>query len=168
MSEEFADFAIWLALNSGNPSKASSTVKIENSSQIQLDYCVPQLWVKKRTDLTGVQETEGVHPDTGPAGGFVELQITINRGASSPVFLKTLLEFFGTQLTDSDFKRGRLGLENDDNPELDLVPVGTGADRIGYKLVQFALINPVDYKSKQIYRILLQFGGSVLNLPVFA
>ncbi len=163
MSEEFADFALWYALSLGSPSKASSTVKIESSAQIQLDYCVPQLWVKKRTDLTGVQETENVHPDTGPAGGFVEVQITLDRGTSSPTFLKTLLEFYGTQLTDSDFKRGRLGLENADNPELDLVPSAT----IGYKMVQFALINPVDYKSKQIYRILLQFGGDALSLPVF-
>ncbi len=168
MSEEFGDFAIWFALSVGSPDKASATVKIESSATIQLDYCVPQLWVKKRTDLTGVQETENVHPDTGPAGGFVELQITIDRGVSTPEFLKTLLRFYGTQLTDSDFKRGRLGLENDDNPELDLVPVGTGSDRIGYKMVQFALINPVDYKSKQIYRILLQFGGDTLTLPVFS
>ena len=55
MSEEFADFALWYALSIGSPSKSSSTVKIESSSTIQLDYCVPQLWVKKRTDLTGVQ-----------------------------------------------------------------------------------------------------------------
>jgi len=35
-------------------------------------------------------------------------------------------------------------------------------------MVQFALINPIDYKSKQIYRILLQFGGDTLTLPVFS
>ena len=163
MSEEFADFAIWYALSVGDPSKASSTVKIESSSTIQLDYCVPQLWVKKRTDLTGVQETENVHPDTGPAGGFVELQVTLDRGTALPEFLKTLLRWYGTQNTNSDFKRGFLGLENDDNPALDLVPSAT----IGYRLLQFGVISPIDFKAKQTYRILLQFGGSALSLPVF-
>lgn len=163
MSEEFADFAIWQALSLAQPDKASSVNKIESSATIRLDYCIPQLWTKKRTDITGVQEVEDVHPDTGPAGGFVELQVNLDRGSATPVFLKTLLSYYGKQNTDSDFKRGFLGLENSDNPELDLVPSAT----IGYRLIQFGMINPIDFKAKQIYRILLQFGGSALQLPVF-
>ena len=163
MSEEFTNFAIWQALSLAQPSKADSTVKIESSSDIRLDYGIPQLWTKRRTDITGVQETEDVHPDTGPAGGFVELQVTIDRGVSLPEFLKTLLRWYGTQNTNSDFKRGFLGLENADNPALDLVPSAT----IGYRLIQFGIISPIDYKGKQTYRILLQFGGSALSLPVF-
>jgi len=163
MSQEFSDFAIWQAASLGDPSKATSTVKIESSSTIRLDYGIPSQWTKKRTDLTGVQEDEDVHPDTGPAGGFVELQVTIDRGASLPVFLKTLLTWYGTQNTNSDFKRGFLGLENADNPALDLVPSAT----IGYRLIQFGVINPIDFKAKQTYRILLQFGGRALSLPVF-
>jgi len=163
MSEEFADFAIWYSLSLALPGKTDATIKIESSTTIRLDYCVPQLWSKKRTDLTGVQETEDVHPDTGPAGGFVELQVTLDRGAALPVFLKTLLNFYGLQNTDSDFRRGRIGLENSDNPGLDLVPSAT----IGYRMIQFSLINPIDFKAKQIYRILLQFGGDALSLPVF-
>jgi len=164
MSEEFADFAIWQALSLALPSKASATFKIESSSTIRLDYCVPSSWTKKRTDLTGVQETEDVHPDTGPAAGLVELQITLDRGVTLPLFLKTLLRWYGTQNTNSDFKRGFLGLENADNPALDLVPSAT----IGYRLLQFGVISPVDFKAKQTYRLLLQFGGSALSLPIFS
>ncbi len=163
MSEEFTDFAIWQALSLADPSKAGATFKIESSTTIRLDYCIPSAWTKKRTDLTGVQETEDVHPDTGPAAGLVELQITLDRGVSLPEFLKTLLRWYGTQNTNSDFKRGILGLENSDNPALDLVPSAT----IGYRLLQFGVISPVDFKAKQTYRVLLQFGGSALSLPVF-
>jgi len=163
LSEEYTNFAIWQAASLGDPSKAGATFKIESSATIRLDYGIPSLWTKKRTDLTGVQEDEDVHPDTGPAGGFVELQVTIDRGASLPVFLKTLLRWYGTQNTNSDFKRGFLGLENADNPALDLVPSAT----IGYRLIQFGILSPIDYKGKQTYRILLQFGGSALSLPVF-
>ena len=164
MSEEFADFAIWQALSLAQPAKADAAIKIESSDTIRLDYCVPLSWTKKRTDLTGVQETEDVHPDTGPAGGLVELQITLDRGVSLPLFLKTLLRWYGTQNTNADFKRGFLGLENADNPALDLEPDAT----IGYRLLQFGVISPVDFKAKQTYRVLLQFGGSALSLPIFS
>ena len=164
MSEEFADFAIWQALSLAQPAKADAAIKIESSDTIRLDYCVPLSWTKKRTDLTGVQETEDVHPDTGPAGGLVELQITLDRGVSLPLFLKTLLRWYGTQNTNSDFKRGFLGLENADNPALDLVP----SETIGYRLLQYGVISPVDFKAKQTYRVLLQFGGSALSLPIFS
>ena len=163
MSEEFADVAIWQAASLIDPSLVGATYKIENSAQIHLHYCIPKRWDKKLTDVTGVQSDEDVHPDTGPAGGFVELQIQLDRSASSPEFLKTLLRWYGTQNTDSDFKRGFLGLSNDDNPELDLVP----AALLGYRIVHFGQIDPVDFKSRQIYQILLQFGGPALSLPVF-
>ena len=163
MSEEFADFAIWQAASLADPSKAGATFKIESSDTIRFDYCVPSSWTKKRTDPTGVQGTEDVQPDTGPAGGLVELQVTLDRGASLPEFLKTLLRWYGTQNTNSDFRRGFLGLENADNPALDLVPSAT----IGYRLLQYGVISPVDFKAKQTYRVLLQFGGSALSLPIF-
>jgi len=163
MSQEFADFAIWQAASLLDPSLGGATYKIESSTQIQLDYCIPKRFDKKITDVTGVQNEEDVHPDTGPAGGFVELQVTIDRSASSPEFLKLLLRWYGSQNTDSDFNRGFLGLANDDNPELDLVP----AALLGYKLVHFGQIDPIDFKSRQRYQILLQFGGSALSLPVF-
>lgn len=163
MSEEFTNFAIWQALSLADPSKAGATFKIESSATIRLDYGIASQWTKRRTDITGTQEDEDVHPDTGPAGGFVELQVTLDRGVALPEFLKTLLRWYGTQNTNSDFKRGFLGLENSDNPALDLVPSAT----IGYRLIQFGQISPIDFKAKQTYRILLQFGGSALSLPVF-
>lgn len=163
MSEEFADFALWQAKTLIDPSLGNADFKIETSALIFLHYCVPKRWDKKITDVTGVQNEEDVHPDTGPAGGFVELQIQLDRSASTPEFLKTLLRWYGTQNTDSDFKRGFLGLANDDNPELDLVP----AALLGYKLVHFGQIDPIGFKARQLYQILLQFGGRALDLPVF-
>lgn len=163
MSEAFADFAIWQAASLGNPSLAGATFKIQNSAQIHLDYCILKNFDKKRTDVTGVQSDVDVHPDTGPAGFFVQLQITIDRGASSPELLKTLMRWYGTQNTNSDFNRGFLGLETDDNTELELVP----AANLGYKLVHSSQIDPVDFKARQIYQIILQLGGRVLDMPVF-
>jgi len=165
MTEAFEVLQIWQAVSLASPDFVSSTIKFENDSQIKLDYCIPQLWVKKRTDTTGVQDEQDVHPDTGPAGGFVEIQFTVDRSSVlTQDFLKVLLTWYGTQNTNSDFRRGFLGLTNGDNPQLDItLPNAT----LGYRLVQFQEIDPIDFQSRQIYKILLQFGGKVLDLPVF-
>ncbi len=164
MSESFADFAIWQAASIADPSLGNSIIKIENTSNIQLTYCVLKSFDKKITDVTGVQSETDVHPDTGPSGLFVELQIQLDRSISSQTFLETLLRWYGTQNTNSDFNRGFLGLENDDNPELDLVP----AANLGYKIVRVESIDPIDFKSRQRYRIILQLGGRTLDMPIFA
>ena len=148
MSEEFATFTI--AQQGGSLSISTDT------SGIHLDYCIPQNFSKKRTDVTGVQSEVDVHPDTGPAGAFVELQITIDRSVSDVTMLSTLIAWYATQNTNSTYKRGFLSLSNTDNPELNLT---TATSAAGYKLVQFQQLNPVDFKGRQIFRILLQFSG---------
>lgn len=163
MSEAFADFAIWQAASIADPSLNGSTIKIVDTSDIQLSYCILKSFDKKRTDITGVQSEVDVHPDTGPSGLFVEIQIQIDRGLTSQTFLETLMRWYGTQNTNSDFNRGFLGLENDDNPELDLVP----AANLGYKIAHVEAIDPIDFKSRQRYRIILQLGGRTLDMPVF-
>lgn len=164
MSEEFSDFSLWQALSLAQPDEANAVFKISSSQAgILLDYCILKSLDKKRTDVTGVQSDVDVHPDTGPAGFFVELQITIDRKIVNSEILKTLTRWYGTLNTNSDFKRGFLGLENDDNPGLDLVP----AVNLGYRVIHASQIDPVDFKARQIYQIVLQFGGKVTDLPVF-
>ena len=166
MSQAFATFQLWQAASLASPSYAQQTNNLLKFSdiddpEIKVDYCVPSSWIKKRTDVTGVQNEQDVHPDTGPAGAFVEIQFTVDRSSNTPNILKTLIRWYGTQNTNSDFKRGFLGLTNSDNPELDLIPESL----LGYKLVQFQQINPIDFKARQIYRILLQLGGKAIDLP---
>lgn len=165
MSQEFATFQIWIATSLGSATfaLAASNKKFQNDSQILLDYCVPKEWAKKRTDTTGVQSDEDVHPDTGPAGAFVEIQFTVNRGSVlAQDFLTALIRMYGEQNTDSEFKRGFVGLINSDNPQLDIT---TPTATLGYRLIQYGQINPVDFKSRQIYRVLLQLGGKAIDLP---
>jgi hypothetical protein len=166
MVEDFDTIRIWQAkaLAPNNTyATADADRKFSNvdNPEIHLDYCIASNWSKKRTDTTGVQSEVDVHPDTGPAGGFVEIQLTIDRSIGGSTLLDTLLKWYGTINTDSDFRRGFIGLENTDNDELNLIPLPT----IGYRLVQFQQINPVDFQARQIYRILLQFGGLALDLP---
>jgi len=113
MSAEFATLQLWIADSLGSPGfgSAASNEKFENDAQIELDYCIPKQFVKKRTDVTGVQNEQDVHPDTGPAGALVEVQFTVDRSiAQVQDFLTALIRMYGTQLTDSDFRRGRIGL----------------------------------------------------------
>ena len=163
MVEAFEILQIWQADSLALPDFDDATIKFENDDQIKLDYCIPQLWAKKRTETTGVQDEQDVHPDTGPAGGFVEIQFTADR--STPLtqnFLSVLLKWYGTQNTNSDFKRGFLGLINTDNPQLDITEPQAF---LGYRLVQFQQINPLEFPARQIFRIQLQFGGKAINLP---
>ena len=164
MSAEFATLQIWIASGIGTPSfaQADANKKFQNDTQIQLEYCIPKQFVKKRTDVTGVQSDQDVHPDTGPAGGLIEIQFVVDR--SSVVvqdFLTALINFYGIQNTNSDFKRGFIGLTNSDNPQLNITP----SEFLGYKLVQFEQIDPIDFKARQIYRVLLQLGGKAIDLP---
>lgn len=131
--------------------------------KIHLDYCIPKNWSKKRTDVTGVQSDQPLHPDTGPAGGFVEIQLTVDRSVtSSEALLKSLIHWYGTQNTNSTLKRGFLSLTNTDNPPLDV----TASSTAGYRLIQFEQLDPIDYKARQVFRILIQFSGDTTKLGV--
>ena len=165
MSQEFATFQLWIAASLGSPTfgSADSDKKFENDSQIKLDYVIPKQFAKKRTDVTGVQSDQNVHPDTGPASALVELQFTVDRSnILSQDFLSTLIKMYGIQNTDSDFKRGFIGMTNSDNPQLN---IPSPSATLGYKMVQFEQIDPIDYKARQIYRVLIQLGGKAIDLP---
>ena len=165
MSEEFATFQLWIAKSLASPlfSGADADKKFENDSQIVLDYCIPKQFSKKRTDVTGVQSDQNVHPDTGPAAALVEVQFTVNRGSVLVQdFLSVLIKMYGIQNTDSDFRRGFIGMDNSDNPQLS---IPSPSATLGYKMVQFEQIDAIDFKSRQIYRVLLQLQGKAIDLP---
>ena len=164
MSESFSAFGLWQAASLTSPGLADATYKIQNSSTVKLVYCAPKSMDKKRTDVTGVQSDVNVHPDTGPAGLTVEIMLAIDRGAADQLSILTnLLRWYGTQNTNNVFKRGFLGLSSDDNNPLNVTPTAT----LGYKLIHAEQTNPVDYKSRQMFTILLQLGGRVLDMPIF-
>jgi len=167
MAEEFATFQLWQATSLALPGfgDALDTRKFQNTTTLKLDYCIPLKWSKKRTDTTGVQSEENVHPDTGPAGALVEIQFTVDRKvAPAPTaqnFLQTLILIYATQNTNSIFRRGFLGLVNTDNPELN---VTTPTAKLGYRLLEYGQIDPIDFKSRQKYRVLLQLEGKASTL----
>lgn len=164
MSEEYATLKLWQAPTPALNFFGSKVRGFETGAQIKLDYCIPFNWQKKRTDVTGVQSEEDVHPDTGPAGAFVDIQIVVDRSTdiAPDNFLTSLIKWYGTQNTNNIFKRGFLGLENEDNPELDALP----QTNLGYKLVSYGVIDPLDFKGRQVYKILLQLGGKANDLPI--
>jgi len=165
MSEEFATFQLWIAKSLASPlfSGADTDKRFQNDSQIVLDYCIPKQFSKKRTDVTGVQSDQNVHPDTGPAAALVEIQFTVDRGSVlTQDFLSTLIKMYGIQNTDSDFRRGFIGMSNSDNPQLS---IPSPSATLGYKMIQFEQIDPIDYKGRQIYRVLLQLQGKAIDLP---
>lgn len=168
MVEEFAKLQLWQAKSLVLPTfdNADDTRKFESNDILRLDYCIPLKWSKKRTDTTGVQSEENVHPDTGPAGALVEIQFTVDRkvalGENDQNFLQTLILIYATQNTNSDFRRGFLGLINTDNPELDVTTVTA---TLGYRLLDFGQIDPIDFKARQKYRVVLQLLGKASLLP---
>lgn len=164
MSSSFSTLKLWEAKDAAEPGFGDAINKIENSASLKLDYCIAKRFSKRRTDVTGVQSDEDVHPDTGGGGAFVEIQVTLDRTTATPSLLIPLMRWYGTININSDFKRGFLGLENADNPELDLIP----GDKLGYRLVDFAQVDPNDNHGRQVYQILLQHGGRMLDMPIFA
>ncbi len=164
MSEEYSTFTLFQALSLSLNTSANAVRKIENDADISLDYCIPKKFTKRRTDVSGAETEEEIGPDTGPAGQFIEIMLTVNRqSAAKQETLDTLLQWQGLINTALPFKRGFLGLVNEDNPSLNLDPLAN----IGYKLADFGMINPTGHKGTQQYLILIQLQGDPKNLPVF-
>ena len=165
MSEEYSTFTLFQALSLSLNTKADAVRSISTDTpEIHLDYCIPKKFTKKITDISAAESDEQIGPDTGPSGQFVEMMITIERkGSDQQETLQTLLQWQGIINTALPFRRGFLGLENADNPSLDLDPVLI----LGYKIVDFHQINPVSNKGKIQYVILLELQGGTTELPVF-
>lgn len=153
----FDTFQIWEAKGvAPNNTFAMSDHTIENNDELHLDYCIP-MFSKRQTNVTGVESPEENHPDTGPAGAFVELQFTAIRADVDYTddFLAQLIRWYQLINTEHPFLRGFLGLTNTDNPRLNTVPTSTQ----GYRLIDFRQVTPQTYHGKQTFVVRLQRGG---------
>ena len=161
----FQDLILFEALSETQNTSADAIHKIDTSSAgVSMIYCIPKIFSKRRTDISGAETQEEAGPDTGPAGGMIEISLALDRsnGVQSTV-LNTLLRWYRTINTTATLRGGFLGLSNTDNPALNLNPSG----QLGYKLINFSLTNPADNKGRQIYTIELQIEGDLNDLPIF-
>ncbi len=163
MVQAFENFTLYYALSITENKAADATLKISNTDGIKLVYCIPDDFTKRVTDTSNALAIDKTEPDTGSGRIMVELQFTQNRETAPIVeVLKTLKEMFFTKSNDTDFRKGRFGLLNTDNSELNVETVKFG----GYKFAGFKQIPNKDNPALQIYIVKLSFVGDHAILGV--
>ena len=156
MAPAFENFTLYYAKSIAENSAAQADLKISNTDGIELVYCITTEFMKRVTDTSNALALDKTEPDTGTGKAMVELQITQDRGESPTTnLLKLLQQMFFIKSSDSTFRRGRFGLINDDNPELDAKPIKFG----GYKFAGFRQVPNKDAPSRVMYNISLSFVG---------
>ena len=161
----YEQLILFEALSATQNTSADAVHKIDTSNaKINLEYCVARSFSKRQTDISGAETQEETGPDTGPAGGMVQISMVVDRsdGVQSDV-LTTLLRWYRTINTTATLRGGFLGLSNTDTPALNLNPTG----QLGYKLISFSQTSLGDNKGRQIFLIELQIEGDLNNLPIF-
>jgi len=152
----FEDFTLYYALSIGQNDAANATLKISNIDGTKLVYCIPLEFMKRVTDTSNALALDKTEPDTGSGKTIVELQITQDRTiVRTSNLLKLLQQMFFIKSNDDDFRKGRFGLINTDNPELDANPIRIG----GYKFLGFKQVPNKDTPSFLTYNITLAFLG---------
>ena len=165
MVQAFENFTLYFALSIAQNDAANATLKISNTDGIKLVYCIPDDFTKRVTDTSNALAIDKTEPDTGSGRIMVELQFTQNREtAPTTNVLEILNEMFFTKSNDTVFRKGRFGLLNDDNPELNVEPVKFG----GYKFAGFKQTPNKDNPALQIYIVKLSFVGDHNILGVTA
>lgn len=156
MATAFEDFTLYFALSIANNDAASATLKISNIDGIELVYCIPIDFTKRVTDTSNALALDKTEPDTGTGRAMVELQIVQDRTTVRTTNLLKLLEqMLFIKSSDATFRRGRFGLLNTDNPDLDAKPIKFG----GYKFAGFKQVPNKDTPSLLVYNISLSFVG---------
>ncbi len=156
MTTAFEDFTLYYALSLANNDAASSTLKISNIDGIELVYCIPNEFMKRVTDTSNALALDKTEPDTGTGRATVELQIIQDRTTVRTTnLLKLLQQMFFIKSNDPIFRKGRFGLVNTDNPDLDAEPIKLG----GYKFGGFRQVPNKDTPSLLVYNITLSFLG---------
>lgn len=163
----FENFTLYYAKSLTLNSASQADLKITNgvpADKIKLAYCIPKSFAKRVTDTSNALSLDPTKPDTGTAGAFVELSITQERDTTLDTnILETLLQMFYIKSSDDDFEKGRFGLLNDDNPELDVEPEALA----GYKFVSFSQNpNPNDI-ALVTYTVTLDYVGDHTKLGAF-
>lgn len=160
----FEDFKLFYAKSLAQNSAADADLFIENSDGINLLYCNASEFTKRVVDTSNAQSEDKTSPDTGTAVNSVELRIAQDRSVAPSVnVLKTLLEMFYQKSSDTDFRKARFGLENTDNPSLDLTPTANG----GYKLFSIKADPNPDFPAIVKYTIILHLVGDHTLLGAF-
>ena len=157
---DFEDFKIWYAksLNLNTFANADADRKIENTTGaegIQLLFCGPMKFQKRNTDVSQATASDKTSPDTGTAGSYVKMVILQKRTTTNAQILSKLLELFYLKNNDGDFTKGRIGLKNADNPELDVIPTATA----GYKFISFMQRPNEDTPNNIQWELELEFLG---------
>lgn len=162
----YENFKIWFAESTANNTfdDAADNLKIQNRSdvageEIKLIYCNPTQFSKRVTDVSNVLAIDKTAPDTGSAGNFVTLRFTQQREQSGeptiPVLFQLLQMYFTIQTDGGGFQKGRIGLENSDNPQLDCLPIQLA----GYKMLRFRQEPNDNSPALKIYEVDLEFLG---------
>ena len=163
---QYEEIKLWYALSLAQNTFASATVKFQNSTsptgqEVSLIYCNPLLFGKRQTDTSEALAVDPTSPDTGTGMSDVIIRVTQNRETTpSAPLLDILLDMFYLSGNDDDFPKGRFGLENTDNPELDCLPTATA----GWKFINFRQEPNQDTPSLQIFEIQLKFLGDHTQL----
>jgi len=169
MVNQLETFKLWFAkgVDPNNTfALAETTEKIENSDtptgeQIKLIYCMPSVFAKRQTDVSEALAADPTSPDTGTGASMVTLRFAQKRDVARTVpVLPILLRMFYLKSSDDIFDKGRFGLENTDNPELDVLPIPTA----GYKFVSFKQEPNQNTSNIQIWEVVLKFLGDNTKL----
>lgn len=159
----FDTFKLWYSKDTGNNTfaLADATRRIENvttptGEQISLIYCMPSPFQKRMTDVSEALAVDPTKPDTGTAVAQVVIRFTQQREATPTIpVLAKLLEMFYLKSSDDIYLKGRFGLENTDNPQLDVLPVPSA----GYKFIRFKQEPNQNNPALIIYEVTLEFVG---------
>ena len=156
-------FKIWFAKSVANNefADADATARIENlttpvGEAVSLIYVIPSNFAKRVTDVSNALATDPTAPDTGTGQSNVTVRFVQKREVTPTIpVLPKLLEIFYNLQSDDDFQKGRMGLENSDNPELDCLPIPTA----GYKMLSYKQEPNQNFPAVQIWEVVLKFVG---------
>lgn len=161
-------FKLWYAKSIASNSFASADdgFKLQNTTTTDkarsLIYCNPLMFAKRQTDTSNALAVDPTSPDTGTGMSDVILKFTEGRTAAlgTSTALKILINFFYNKSSDPIFKKGRFGLENTDNPDLDVLPLATA----GYKFINFRQEPNPSAAGLLTYLVQLKFLGDHTKL----
>jgi len=156
-------FKIWYAksLGSNTFTLADATAKIQNlttpvGEAVSLIYVIPSSFAKRVTDVSNALAVDPTSPDTGTGQSNVIVRFVQKREVTPTIpVLPKLIEMFYNFSSDDDFQKGRFGLENTDNPELDCLPIATA----GYKFISYKQEPNQNFPAVQIWEVVLKFVG---------
>lgn len=165
----FENFKLWYSKGiapNNTFALADATRKIQNTSsptgeEISLIYCNPLMFAKRQTDVSEALAVDPTAPDTGTGASNIVIRFTQERKVTRTVpVLAKLREMFYLKSSDNTYLKGRFGLENSDNPELDVLPLPDA----GYKFLSFKQEPNQNTPQVQTWELTLRFLGDHTKL----